>query len=913
MSPQMIGWLITGVLLLFILAGLLWGIIRGLKKTAFRGGWILITAIIVLLITPLVTRAFYGIDFSFLGLNISGHPVTTIDAWVNAMIADNADISAAVAANPAALDLIKNLPFLILDAFIFVILFWLAKIILWPVWALLAKKFFKKTDKDGNPTKRQRTWGMVVGIVIGLFVGGLTLMPVLGILDTVTSLENITAASKVSTGGNVITAASETGGVGEDNSGGVVTQFVGADTYGYISSYQGSGANYILRYTGMEWVNSLFFGNLSTINIDGKDINLKNEVTTAGKAYGDINELINLLNEDITQQSLDQILPLARSAVNNVFNSKVVQLVANSLIPYMVNGVQNEPTFFVQLPSAGNTNVDELITGTLNDYINVKLKSIQHDINCLFDAADILNSKNILISFINPSDPASKIPDGNLTTTNIAAMFDNTTVNAVIDKLFNMDSIGFIPSAIKAGVCEAADYLGVNNFDYSTATDDTRQDLKNLFSGVINAALNIVNTDNFSIEDGNYLVGDVLPYVGRILDCVKGYLSTSTYNQLIDFGVQPELTSLMDQQTAGMNLPQSLNTSLNTCLYNLLHINSFETELTKFVPVVEDLKDFVNAIDAAPDDIDLTLLGGIADQIKSTALFANPTQFNDLMCGFIDMATNDLDNDPAFAGIRDAILQIQTNIKGFHGSYKLALPPLQKLVDLIGELSQANMDLTDAGSNQLFKDIGAALDGAKVSPLMTGVANSLAVAILEMAQDNMDFSGDYSAQIEDIISSVITELDKYATDEVSISYEAEFGNMLDLINLITNVNADSYNLVSIGTSLDDIIANSSIITPAVGNTITGIVIDQAEQAINDKDANILASPNDYIMPLLRDTILNGTDTIVTFADKMQALDNFANNIADKIQQAITAYPGDQPSQQAEITDYIQNHLLDPIG
>ena len=56
MVEKYIPLIVAGVFALFIIFGLLWGLIRGLKRTAFRAGWIVVIALICFFVAPLLTK-----------------------------------------------------------------------------------------------------------------------------------------------------------------------------------------------------------------------------------------------------------------------------------------------------------------------------------------------------------------------------------------------------------------------------------------------------------------------------------------------------------------------------------------------------------------------------------------------------------------------------------------------------------------------------------------------------------------------------------------------------------------------------------------------------------------------------------------------------------------------------------------
>ena len=78
MSQTTISLIYTLIVLLFVLMGTLWGIIRGLKKTVCRGAFLVVTSVFFAVIAIFLSRALINIDISFLNLTIEGTKAKTI-------------------------------------------------------------------------------------------------------------------------------------------------------------------------------------------------------------------------------------------------------------------------------------------------------------------------------------------------------------------------------------------------------------------------------------------------------------------------------------------------------------------------------------------------------------------------------------------------------------------------------------------------------------------------------------------------------------------------------------------------------------------------------------------------------------------------------------------------------------------
>ena len=116
-----IPWIVGGVFLLFVLAGMIWGLIRGLKKSAFRAGWVIVTAVIVFFLAPVITVALMKMDISFLNINIDGVALTSLNELAAHYLKQIPDFGEILTENPETLEIMVKLVSLLLNAFIYVI------------------------------------------------------------------------------------------------------------------------------------------------------------------------------------------------------------------------------------------------------------------------------------------------------------------------------------------------------------------------------------------------------------------------------------------------------------------------------------------------------------------------------------------------------------------------------------------------------------------------------------------------------------------------------------------------------------------------------------------------------------------------------------------------------------------------
>ncbi len=146
---------ISLALFILVLVSVLWGLIvglfRGLNKTLSRGIWLLLTALILILITPLISRALLSADISFLGLKIEGVRLISLEETLSEQLKQIITLDDPAQVNQIV-ETITIMTTMILNIFIFEVLFWLLKYLLLPLNAVFTKLLF--TNKKEKEYKR---------------------------------------------------------------------------------------------------------------------------------------------------------------------------------------------------------------------------------------------------------------------------------------------------------------------------------------------------------------------------------------------------------------------------------------------------------------------------------------------------------------------------------------------------------------------------------------------------------------------------------------------------------------------------------------------------------------------------------------------------------------------------------------
>lgn len=349
MSPQIIKYIIAGVALLIIGVQVMFGAIRGLKKSLFRLVWIFAWGVVCLLISSMIAKAIVNIDISFLHLQFNGEEVSTLPAFIQKMLEER------IGENPQVCELALQIAISILNLVVFELLFWVVKYLLYPVWAILAKVFFGKKkkakseernvyikEKETKP-KKHGFLGMLIGIASGIVVAMFAFMPLKTVSDLVVLAEAETTVN--------YEGATQKG---------LVSQYAG-DYIDYVYVYENSFVNKAFTYTGLGFVQGFGGDFLTKTKYNGTTFTFKNEIKTFGGAYVDFEKIRHYDLQNLTKESIDEIIPLANDLQSRVFSSDFLKSVYENIVPTVVGDMLTKSDYIIKFPTFENELIDKLV------------------------------------------------------------------------------------------------------------------------------------------------------------------------------------------------------------------------------------------------------------------------------------------------------------------------------------------------------------------------------------------------------------------------------------------------------------------------------------------------------------------------------------------------------------------------
>ena len=798
---------VLGLFLLIVIAGVIWGIIRGLKKQSFRLGWVFVIGLILFFVTPVITKAVIGMDFSFLNAEIQGIKLKTINQWVIDYAGTIEGYGQIIKDNPETINAILQIVTIFLNVIIFVLLFWLAKIILWPIWAILSAVLIKKKTKTGEKKKKHRAWGMLVGAVSGIFIGATTCMPILGIFNIANQIETQTAKSQI---------------LVEENDAnykkGFITRIAGEDVSGLITSYNKSFTAGFFKYTGLEFFSNAAFDALSTTEIDKQKIVLKNELTSIVKVIDNFERLGNfkVKNNYYLQADLTKLINAYKVIINNLFEIKTISVIGDQLLPYVVNEIATNKDFVIKLPESNNEAVTYALTEGINQIKDIKFSDLKNELNCVLNIAEILNNKNILSPIMNGEPYQTQLIDN----------IDAESLEQITNQIFEMKTIGsVIPVVINAGFMFVADYLDIENFSVGE-NKVTTQDVKNFINVVLNTGFAAYNSLDF---DSKYYVTDsTFALIGKVLDSVVNYkgLTTENVKKIIvslENRVYDSLESMLDSFDARYN---TVKTEILQAVHNLNKIENYEQELKQIGLVFNDIVDVFDDFSHANASINLEKLGNVFDGLKNTLLLGNV--IDPIFKESINVVKDEVPLE--FEGLKPILTRVSENVDKVT-SWKTELSNFNMLYKTISNIQKDNNleenILTE--NNTYFSELGESVNKIKESKLFGSEIVNVAKVVLDYAETILPTE-------QNIVQTAFEKISENLTTATNVDWKVEFETIKELAIIANDFNDSTVPLENVGERIDKaVLKNSVLINREVINDVLISAIDVFSENITDTE------------------------------------------------------------------------------
>ena len=569
---------LNAIFALCIILGFLWGFKRGLKRSAMRIAFIVGCLILAFFIAMPVANSIVNIDVS------SVYTYTDSDGIVHKTLSDiissavtniSTDIKDAYNNSESLRALIDALPQMIVQSIVFVVLFWLLKILTWPIFAVLANALWgkKKTSKaregqqktiqngrviengkvrpaSKKKEKKHRWMGAVIGTLQGCLIAFFTLLPIAGFSSIV---QNIDKQASVSATTKEDDEENELKPLGQ-----MLRESLGDDAMNSLTAYENSALGVICGWTD---VDGFAFDVQTSAKVNGKTTNLRKEINALSNAY---NEASKIKSFDLSKMDFDTIKKL----FDYLVSSPSLSSIADELMPHYINKVINE--------SKGiNSTVKEFLKMYVDAYGTPKIDELRSDIEHICTAMKIIQSNDIFAYFENAQkfdiDEFVKIIEAKDGKNPLRDIFAEITQSTTTQKLLQT----FINYGLKSLGDEISDATNKEITVKTVTFDNVNWDnVREEVPSILNSSITVYKSYKNSTEtsETNKVLSINFKYIGEILqlfasssllddafDSAMDILDQyDDYSKYIDFGSMKKDVDFVKEMTYVQNSVDAL-------------------------------------------------------------------------------------------------------------------------------------------------------------------------------------------------------------------------------------------------------------------------------------------------------------------------------------------------------------------
>jgi len=340
---------LLGMFLLAIIGGILFGMLRGWRRTGKRMLTLLGFFVFALLITPLVSRIVLATPLGRLLRDLIDGALGGEDGTVAVAMDTMGDIRS----------FLHNLPIVIINILVFWVLFIMVRFVFAPIFSrIFLKKFAPKYEchedgtfvlNDENEKVKKETGNIWAGIGMGALQGAIIFafffIPVLGVLSILNRIDNYEPSIAGRTVDFFNRPLEDDGDVvGEDDESSSLVATLGdfnqavrdLNTSIKSESFQGTAIWGITRFTGMQALGNFGLGYFSRVRAGSTTVNLRNDIEVAFELTRDFVVLYDLILDTDDAKDLipvfsdDANVRFMRRVVNKAFDMGLVRLFLNS-------------------------------------------------------------------------------------------------------------------------------------------------------------------------------------------------------------------------------------------------------------------------------------------------------------------------------------------------------------------------------------------------------------------------------------------------------------------------------------------------------------------------------------------------------------------------------------------------------
>jgi len=673
---------IYGLFAFFIICGILLGLKRGLVKSVIRIITVLICCVLVVFIVPLLTSAILKADLSSTGLTIGDVPVTTINDTIINYIGSITGMAQLLATSPTLVAVINAVPAIIVNLILFILLFFVAKGLLYFVDIIINKIVIKK----GSDKPKRRVWGAVVGGIQGLICFLFVLIPIAGSMNMLDETMDLIESTKQQTQVTAVTNISLDSQKTDEKKDGQtmsIEEFPKQATNA-VDAYQDIFIIKMFNAIGYRAITNVVYDKLTTIEITEENkTTLKSEAKVVAKIY---NSYEKLKDVDVAKFS-EQNQKDTNQLIDDAFSSPVVGGITTELVTGVANAwTATNPSEFIGIAKPEfNENLVETVDVLLLNLRNNTTESLKSELKVIVGTIKVCADYNVTEN-VNAGDPD----------TLVSILGQEGCMEAVVGQLSTGKATKqAIPSLIEFGLAYGYEAVGIDNVEVhiNKTADQVNWEtekviLGDLFEGVSSTYLS-TKSEGELINKLDFIA------MAKVLNSLRA-------SQLLsDISQDVSVKLLSSNLTVGIDVSSLTSYISNDNTYRDMDFTVMLTTLKSSANIASDMKDIIDGTgdvtELNPEDVGTFLDGLTSNESTKDVLKDLANEEN------LKKAGADTETSSAVTGLIDAITGYDTTAAG-----AIQVPTeteeLEKETVAVEKLLQASTEANDLATGYIFSD-----------------------------------------------------------------------------------------------------------------------------------------------------------------------------------------------------------------